>query len=209
MASEHDNAVDKVLAALRAAAPPEGMEARVAQRLAQTLATPAAQPLLRRLRPNSPFAAWWSGALTGAVVAALAVCSVFLLVKRHPSVNDRQEAAAPSSIQRNGTSPATFSLTQSAPCPDATPRLRPAMTVLPKPRLLVESPPERTTSLHTAPSAPLTPQERELVRLASLGGPRELTAASPDTLARVQEQEAAEFNKFFTPPTPPATADNE
>ena len=42
MASEQDNAVDKVLAALRTAAPPEDMEARILQRMQHHAATQAA-----------------------------------------------------------------------------------------------------------------------------------------------------------------------
>ncbi len=54
MGTEHDNAVDKVLAALRDAVPPEGMETRIAHRLTQsTQVRPAATPPWRALRAGA------------------------------------------------------------------------------------------------------------------------------------------------------------
>jgi hypothetical protein len=215
MASEHDKAIEKVLAALRTAAPPEGMQARIAQCMSERVAQPnagaASQSVLRRLSLNSPFAAWWSGALTGAVVAILAVFTV-LFVEHHSARNLLPQAAttqlaAPAPIPVNLP---TSHPPQANPCPHSIG----SHAYLPvashaNQRLVAESRSAHTPPPHPAPTSSLSPQERELVRLARLGVPQEFTSASPDALARLQEQEAAEFNKFFTPPPPPTTANNE
>ena len=59
--NQHDEAIDKVLTALRDAAPPQGMEARIAQRLAQTPSpAPASAFGWRALFTSSAMAAtWW------------------------------------------------------------------------------------------------------------------------------------------------------
>jgi hypothetical protein len=49
----------------------------------------------------------------------------------------------------------------------------------------------------------LTPQERELVRLAQVADPQDLSAMTSEARARADAQQAAAFQKFFTPPPPP------
>jgi hypothetical protein len=49
----------------------------------------------------------------------------------------------------------------------------------------------------------LTPQERELVRLAQVTDPKELAAMTSEAKARADAQQTAAFEKFFTPPPPP------
>ncbi len=62
---------------------------------------------------------------------------------------------------------------------------------------------------HPAPVLPLTAQERALVRLVQTADPKLLAALSPETQAKVEAQEADNYNKFFAPPTaPPQPADN-
>jgi hypothetical protein len=62
---------------------------------------------------------------------------------------------------------------------------------------------------HPAPVLPLTAQERALVRLVQTADPKLLAALSPETQARVDAQEADNYNKFFAPaPAPPQPADN-
>jgi hypothetical protein len=61
---------------------------------------------------------------------------------------------------------------------------------------------------HPAPVQPLTEQERALIQLAQNADPKLLAALSPETQARIEAQEADNYNKFFTPPTaPPQPAD--
>jgi hypothetical protein len=62
---------------------------------------------------------------------------------------------------------------------------------------------------HPAPVLPLTAQERALVRLVQTADPKLLAALSPETQAKVEAQEADNYNKFFAPPTsPPQPPDN-
>lgn len=211
MATEPNDAIDKVLAALRDATPPAGMEARISQRLAEAAAAPAAQSLLQRLRHKIPSsAAWWSGALTGAAIATLAICSALLMQHRFatPASTPHTAATQPAVPAPTAVSVTTSRALQANPCPNrAVLQARPNTTDSNQ-RLLAESRIESIAPSRPAHAIPLNAQERELVRLARLGNPREVTAASPDTLAKLQDQEAADFDKFFTPPPPPS-ANNE
>ncbi len=87
----HDDAIDQTLAALKAAAPPEGMEARILQRLQQPV--PAAPFRWRELLTGSALAtAWWRGALSGAATAMLIVGALLLAqhglrARPHPAVS--------------------------------------------------------------------------------------------------------------------------
>jgi hypothetical protein len=55
-----------------------------------------------------------------------------------------------------------------------------------------------------APEAPLTEQERLLLRIVHRGDPVEVAMLNPQELAREEALEAAEFQRFFPPPAPPA-----
>jgi hypothetical protein len=54
-----------------------------------------------------------------------------------------------------------------------------------------------------APPAPLTEQERLLVRLAHRGDPEELAMLDPNVRALDEAMSRAEFDKFFAPPSIP------
>jgi hypothetical protein len=64
---------------------------------------------------------------------------------------------------------------------------------------------ESTAPSHPTPDEPLTPQERELVRLAQRSDPRVLATLNTETQTRLEAQNAADFAKFFAPqpPSPP------
>jgi anti-sigma-K factor RskA len=76
--NQPDAAIDKTLAALNSAAPPEGLDSRIAARIAAQPA-PAVSPWRDRLTGYTLASAWWRGALTGAVAAMLALTAVLLL----------------------------------------------------------------------------------------------------------------------------------
>jgi hypothetical protein len=65
-------------------------------------------------------------------------------------------------------------------------------------RAALETPPLRTPA-----NDELTPQERELVRLAQVGDPKQLSEMSFEARARLDAQQSAAFEMFFTPPPPP------
>jgi hypothetical protein len=80
--------------------------------------------------------------------------------------------------------------------------------------LRAESYAENSAPSHPAPEMPLTAQERALVRLAQTADAKDVGTLDPDTEAKLEERDAAEFKRFFAPlftppPTPPATETNE
>jgi hypothetical protein len=60
---------------------------------------------------------------------------------------------------------------------------------------------------HPAPVLPLTAQERALVRLAQTADPKLLASLTPETQAKLEAQEADDYNKFFAPPPAPPMTD--
>jgi hypothetical protein len=208
----HDDAIDKTLAALKRAAPPEGMEARILQRLQQPV--PAAPFRWSDLLTGSALAvAWWRGALSGAVTAMLLVGTLLLaqhgLRARQPLVSQiaSTRAPAPAALPVSASlQPAPASASHASPC--ASREMLHVTHSVP----VYRSEPMHSASFapsHPAPVLPLTAQERALVRLVQTADPKLLAALSPETQARVDAQEADNYNKFFAPaPAPPQPADN-
>jgi hypothetical protein len=205
----HDDAIDKTLAALKTAAPPEGMDARILQRLQQQPA--AAAPFRwRDLLTGSALAtAWWRGALSGAATAMLLVGT--LLLAQH-TLRTKQPVVSQVATARN-LALAVVPVTASAPNSPA--RATPCPTLL---RVTRAVPVYRADTLpsasfapsHPAPVLPLTAEERALVRLAQTADPKLLAALEPETQAKLAAQESEDFNKFFAPPpTPPQPSDND
>jgi hypothetical protein len=203
----HDDAIDKTLAALKSAAPPQGMEERILHRL-QLQPAPAAPFRWRDLFAGSALAAaWWRGALTGLTTAMLLV-SALLLAQHTLRVRPGHTTLAVNhnSATRN-PAPVVVPVAASAPnspalanlCPT---QLRHARTY--RAETLTDA---SFAPSHPAPVLPLTAQERALVRLARTADPRLLAALSPETQARVEAQEADDYNKFFAPPPAPPTTD--
>ena len=193
----HDDAIDKTLAALKRAAPPDGMETRILQRLQQQPA-PAAPFRWRDLLTGSALAAaWWRGALSGAVTAMLLVGALLLAqhTLRTRPVHPVSQLAAVRSLP-----PAALPVAASAPagCP----------THVQVHRAWVGSDASFAPS-RPAPNLPLTDEERALARFVRTADPKLLAALSPETQARVEAQEADNYNKFFAPPpAPPQPSDN-
>jgi len=204
----HDDAIDKTLAALKHAAPPQGMESRILQRLQQQPA-PAAQFFWRDLLTGSALAgAWWRGALSGAATAMLLVGA--LLLAQH-TLRTKQPAVSQLAPTRNLV-PSVVPVAASAPNSPASANPCPTLlrTARAVPVYRAESLPDASFApSHPAPVLPLTAEERALARLARTADPKLLAALSPETQARVEAQEADNYNKFFAPPpAPPQPADN-
>jgi hypothetical protein len=193
--NQHDQEIDTVLRALREAVPPAGMDARIVERL-------------QRQAPASPATGtWWRGAIAGAAFTlTLAVCVVLLLLHgarptpRHANAtaNDVVSSMSPVNFQSNSVAH------EDGGQPCASPSVLHAGSIVRK---------RNPQSLHTlhvvrshpAPEMPLTTEERELVRLAHSADPKQLAAPDPETQAKLEAQESAEFLKFFEPPAPPPT----
>lgn len=206
MADHNDDAVKKVLAALKVAAPPEGMDTRIAERLRQQAQAPAPNSRWRTLFLGStPAAAWGRGALTGAIMATLAIAAV-LLAQRAPRTTPKPDQA---SAPHPATAPITatpVSLASAKPCPGRTaarvPTGAPSIPAASE-RAMDILRAESHAQSHPAPALPLTPQERQLSRLAHTANPAELAMLTPENQARLQAEDSAAFNKFFTPPPVP------
>jgi hypothetical protein len=114
--------VDRTLAALNSAAPPEGMEARVlqtleTQRLAAYIPAQPGAPFMRSRKDAHGWVAshssWLRGALTGALVATAVCALAFYLTYRHTppqiaarsSQPPRSTAATPVSMTSNTSAP--------------------------------------------------------------------------------------------------------
>jgi hypothetical protein len=221
MGIEHNNAVDKVLAALRAAAPPEGMDARIAQRLADhATSAPATTSRWRNLFAGSTSTgAWWRGVIAGAASAMLAMGLIlFAGHLTRPRADRTQIATRRDANTRRAAPGIPQSKTSTAIEPVSDPRnqlcvaptLLTAQNVVPVSStvtLQAESLAESTAPSHPAPELPLTAQERELVRLVHTADPKQLAALNLDEEAKLEAENAAEFARFFARPTPPPTPD--
>lgn len=196
MRDKDEAAIEKALTALGQVTPPEGMEDRVNQRLRYAAAQANAGPLPIRDAAKT----WWLGVLTGAAVATL-VCAVcwFGLRGRTEHLMANNVPAADHGPRVVGVANRPVEAQTSSPCVQPAvrrgahrakaPALMRTATEIPKP-----APPARDE---------LTPQERELVRLAQVADPQDLSAMTSEARARADAQQAAAFQKFFTPPPPP------
>lgn len=211
--NQPDEALDNILSALRHAAPPEEMHTRIAQRLQHARAhSPAPSRIRSFLLGVTPSASWTRGALTGAALAAAIILCALPLIRK-TSTPPPSQTIAPIAMQSthrtatnvNLTNERTiFSVSHTAPC------VKPATA--PIPTLETASTPSHYRSeislrtiapSHPAPPLPLTPQERQLVRLVRTASPAQLAAFNPENEAKRDAEEAANFQKFFAPPPPP------
>lgn len=203
MNNQPDDAIDKVLAALRDAAPPEGMESRITSRLEQHAHARPNSHWRALLAGQSLAAAWFRGAATGAAFALLAVAAI-LALRHTPAPPPQQTALAPSAAH---ITPVSEPRTAPCPSPAVLRRTAPAAA---HPTLLAQARVDTTAPSLPAPALPLTPQERGLVQIARTGDPKTLAAINPETEAKLLAQQSAEFEKFFTPaPAPQATEPHE
>jgi len=219
-----DQSIDRVLQALRDAAPPAGMERRILNTLeAETQRTTLRQsqrsyasPLRRLFAPRQSFGSVIpSGAkrsrgipvfrdaratklLRWTPIAALAALTVAALLTLTPR---RHTPATPANSTHQTfpqapapQPPTTVNTTATSHHTIAPPRPT-------QPHYIEISQPEETAPLsHPAPPIPLTAQERLLLRYARHGRTDDLAQISNERKAAREEQEAAEFQAFFEPP---------
>ena len=222
--TNHDDAIDKTLAALKSAAPPAGMEARILQRLQHATAAPAEFRWRDLFTRTALAGAWWRGAISGAAAASLLVGA--LLLAQH-SLRARPEHVRPALSQIAATSnltPVALPVATTAPARDshATPCATPRQLQTAHDfhanlcagcpihaqvhRAWVGSSTSFAPS-HPAPVLPLTAQERALARLVRTADPKLLASLEPEAQAKLAAQEADDFNRFFAPPPASPTSD--
>jgi hypothetical protein len=212
----HDEAIDQTLAALRNAAPPEGMQARIAQRVQhQTSIAPSPSRWRNFLAARTPTAAWTRGAITGAAFAAAFTLCVMLLIQHRSSTAPQTQTSAITTTRlpsQPSAFPVDLHIQRATPSGvDRNPCANPAIVRLihkpaaSTPRVLRAAAPIAPVPLsHPAPVIPLTEQERQLVRLVRTA---ELASLNPEFEAKRQAEKSAEFAKFFAPPPRPPASD--
>jgi hypothetical protein len=197
-----DEAIDRVLKGLREAETPRGMELRILDATQRDPSEP------RKYSPLTPIGArtWTIAAAAVIVVASVIYWTAFrdhrvvheyIAVKQHiaPAI------VPPSELQTKAQS-AVQSPERSIP------RLRETTKV---PAAIREkgpiAPDEMVVENHPAPEAPLTEEERLLLRFAHRADPQQLEAFSPMLRSARDAEEKAEFQRFFEPPA--TTTNNE
>lgn len=216
---EHGDALDKILAAVRDAAPREGMEARITDQLQRQATTPPASPFRWRdaFVNSAQTGEWWRGAITGAA-AVLLMTATFLLAgrllqtrpDRIPMVRNSTDRSVATAGTYVTTSPFGIPASEARAQPCAHPTILRAANVVPTystDGLNAETRLESDAPSHPAPPLPLTTQERALIRLVQTASPRQLATLNPEEYAKLEAQSALKFEKYFAPPAPPSTAD--
>jgi hypothetical protein len=208
-----DEGIERVLAALREAEAPEGMEQRILQSMQKRASArrgwnPLIMFIIRmpslRIRRQS-----WAIAVTAVAIVSLAACfTVFQGHRMEHDFADSKKQIAPA----NPPAPKVQVETARAVLPQhesSTARLRGGTNSRrAEPVRRSESVAYRDihSENHPAPEAPLTEEEKLLLRMVHRRGPEEVAALSPARRSAWYSEEKAEFQRFFEP-TP--TGDDE
>jgi hypothetical protein len=198
-----DASLQTVLAALRTAAPPPGMESRILAAMEQAAmqqaaSTPARAPWLQ------PRRLWLTTATSLAAIVLLAI--VF-----HPRPTPPQAGThSPSPTQLPPQTVRTAPSAIAAATPAQPERRRKSETTGHQAGHRATHDPSRDASLeadlhapsYPAPPAPLTNEEKLLLRVAHHTAPQELASLTPDVRARQDVESKTEFQRFFAQVTP-------
>jgi hypothetical protein len=190
-----DEAIEKVMAGLRNSEPPAGMELRI---LAAAKHRQSAQPASGWLR-NSPLRMLTASVEHRAWRAAFAATAagVILAVLAISAIHHNRKPATQSKLQPN--LPVRSSENAILPLPNATAstRVRPNERTGRLVRTTFPMRPHKTRSLdHPAPAAPLTQQEKLLVRIAQSRNPHALAMLNTEIRTKREAEEDAEFQRF-------------
>ncbi len=212
-----DDAIERVLAGLGNAEPPAGMDQRILQAVRDN-----APEKRRRSLPLS-WRTFWAAAspvrkpATGTARWSLAAAAVVLVsslacwtaLRNHSAVSDHQAVSplpATPDVHATTVSPQLPSQPRSVlRVAERTPDRAPDRTNARHASRVREVPSANPDSMgagnHPAPEAPLTEQEKLLLRLAHKNDPVELAVLNPVLWAARDAEEKAEVKKFFEPPT--------
>ncbi|HUZ96555.1 MAG TPA: hypothetical protein VMU57_16765 [Edaphobacter sp.] len=193
---DSDQAIEKALAGLRDAEAPAGMERRILERV-QNRKTASTQwnwlmALPSRIAVRSVA---YAGATAGIVALVLAIPAIHQ--RRHAptqSVKTMSSASlppAPSATVAESAKPQRLSIVTRSPR-----RTKPReLEVTDSQEALAVR--EMNAPSRPAPPLPLTEQEKALVRFVRTRTPEELAAIDPTKWAAQDEQQRAEFDRFF------------
>jgi hypothetical protein len=200
MTKSTDEVVEQVLAGLRDSEVPMGMERRILEAVQDRAAMKSRWGAARTWTRS-----WtWGIALAGTV----AICVAGFMVRRMEPAPDASQARS---------IPVDALPTVSSQVAEKIPQLLPPSIVsvrrkapARKTRLIgvtdAANLSEVRAASYPAPPAPLTQEEKLLLRIAHKGDPQELALLNPVLRAARDAEEKAEVERFFTQPT---TGDNE
>ena len=182
-----DESIDRVLAGFRDCSVPEGMERRILA---------AARDRVRHGTSPATFRQRWAFGIAAASLAMVCLLLIFMN-SRHSTVTQSKLRVPvdPHSATRGRGNSETASVaprTSLAPEP-ASVYTRQAQLVRVRHRA---SPSDLRAASHPAPEAPLTLEEKLLLRVVRTGNPHGLAMLDPELRARTFAEEGAEFEKF-------------
>jgi hypothetical protein len=208
-----EEVIEKVLAALRDADAPVGMERRILNALdaLEDHSAPRRRSDFLRLRPiwlvapARPVASWF-------LASAVALAGLFAIALTIPAVRRLGHSSAQSPTQMRTNSAPARPLPSAAPetaannAPLPLPSVRSTRkTNAPKPQVAHDNASAAQSEMRSdsfpAPPMPLTEQERLLLRIAHKAGPVELAMLDPIQRAARDAEEKADVKKFFEPST--------
>ncbi len=208
-----DEAIERVLAGLREAEAPEGMERRILNAMRDEAMGHREGRLVRLLTPSRLIVTrTWAVALAGLTVVSLMVC--WTVVRRHwvrhDSTQSKNHVAPTNASAQEGQVAAAREI--QSPSGRPIERLRGVRGSASARRVVYAREGESVhlremrAANHPAPEAPLTEQEKLLIRIAHKGDPAQIAALDSSLWDERDARERAEVQRFFEPPT---TKDNK
>jgi hypothetical protein len=217
-----EEAIAKVLTALRDTEAPEGMERRILKALEDRSSAPSRSVWPRSVWQRMLQPPWRAAPMRPVAISALACgiafAGLFAVVLAIPAIRRFGHAPAqsspqsPSQSKRNAApsgslllaTPATAA--KDAPLPPPGSRARSiARKNASEARAVRDSDSVALNEMHgasfPAPPMPLTEQEKLLLRIAHKGDPVELAMLDPVVRATRDAEEKADVKNFFEPPT--------
>jgi hypothetical protein len=176
-----EEAIGKVLAGLRAAEASPGMERRILAAIEERAAQrPAATPR------------WaWSVAMAGVAAASLFIAITAIHRHEHPSTQAQQQALRAEPTR--DAQPATLLSRKPIEFIKAVAPRRTATRIRSEEAVLLS---DLRAPSHPAPEAPLTNEEKLLLRVVHSGDPQLIAMLDPEERARQEAKSEAEFQKF-------------
>lgn len=181
-----EGTIERLLAGLREAEPPAGIERRILNAL-EGMEVREARPFATLWR--RPVLAWW---LRPALAIPL-VCAVILVV----AVTDYEHRHAPPTM-RSPSAGSDVRQAAVAQKPTIVPRRMDPRVPMRRPRAhAVPAVGETQEASFPAPPLPLTEQERLLLRLAHRGDAENMALLNPDVQAAQTAKATEQFQQFF------------
>jgi cytoskeletal protein RodZ len=201
----HEEAIDKVLAALRDAPVPQHLDRRILNSIEEAHQSQR-NTFFGNIIPNEAPRGRSPGIpafpATRTALACCAVLALAALTLTHFKRNTTPANTATSPINANSPAPLASSTVSIPPSAPRTPQSSSAKAHgLNTPHSAnVTSHEDHAAISHPAPPLPLTEQERLLLRVAHRGHPNDLAQYTSERQAAQVEQEKAEYLAFFEPP---------